>query len=51
MKQYICNLVKMFHIYKVIKMEEKIEIMNLLQSKQVFMYELKKLAYGSIEIK
>lgn len=50
-KQNTKTLSKMFHIYKVIKMEKKIEIMNLLQSKQVFMHELEKLAYGSIEIR
>lgn len=32
-------------------MEEKIEIMNLLQNKQVLENELKKLAYGSVEIR
>ena len=32
-------------------MEEKIEIMNLLQSKQVFEHELQSLAYGSVEIR
>ncbi len=32
-------------------MEEKIEIMNLLQSKQVLENELKSLAYGSVEIR
>ena len=31
-------------------MEEKIEIMNLLQSKQVLEHELQSLAYGSVEI-
>ena len=32
-------------------MEEKIEIMNLLQSKQVFEHELQSLSYGSVEIR
>lgn len=32
-------------------MEEKIEIMNLLQSKQVLEHELQSLAYGSVEIR
>ena len=32
-------------------MEEKIEIMDLLQNKQVLENELKKLAYGSVEIR
>lgn len=32
-------------------MEEKIEIMNLLQSKQVFEHELQSLIYGSVEIR
>lgn len=32
-------------------MEEKIEIINLLQSKQVLEYELSSLAYGSVEIR
>lgn len=32
-------------------MEEKIEIMNLLQSKQVFKHELQSLSYGSVEIR
>ena len=32
-------------------MEEKIEIMNLLQSKQVLEHELNSLAYGSVEIR
>ena len=32
-------------------MEEKIEIMNLLQSKQLLEHELKSLAYGSVEIR
>ncbi len=32
-------------------MEEEIEIMNLLQSKQVLEHELRKLAYGSVEIR
>ena len=32
-------------------MEEKIEIINLLQSKQVLEYELQSLAYGSVEIR
>lgn len=32
-------------------MEEKIEIMNLLQSKQVLEYELQSLTYGSVEIR
>jgi len=32
-------------------MEEKIEIMNLLQSKQTLEYELQALAYGSVEIR
>ena len=33
------------------KMEEKMEIMNLLQSKQVLEHELQSLAYGSVEIR
>ena len=32
-------------------MEEKIEIMNLLQSKQVLEHELQSLTYGSVEIR
>ena len=32
-------------------MEEKIEIMNLLQNKQLLEYELQSLAYGSVEIR
>lgn len=32
-------------------MEEKIEIMNLLQSKQIFEHELQSLSYGSVEIR
>ena len=32
-------------------MEEKIEIMNLLQSKQVLEHELQSLVYGSVEIR
>ena len=32
-------------------MEEKIEIMNLLQNKQLMEYELQSLAYGSVEIR
>ena len=32
-------------------MEEKIEIMNLLQSKQLLEHELQSLAYGSVEIR
>ena len=32
-------------------MEEKIEIMNLLQSKQVLEHELQSLAYGAVEIR
>ena len=32
-------------------MEEKIEIMNLLQSKQTLEHELQSLAYGSVEIR
>ena len=32
-------------------MEEKIEIMNLLQSKQVFEHELQSLSYGSVVIR
>lgn len=32
-------------------MEEKIEIMNLLQNKQILEHELKSIAYGSIEIR
>ncbi len=32
-------------------MEEKIEIMNLLQNKQLIEYELQSLAYGSVEIR
>ena len=32
-------------------MEEKIEIMNLLQNKQVLEHELQTLAYGSVEIR
>ena len=32
-------------------MEEKIEIMNLLQNKQLLEHELQSLAYGSMEIK
>lgn len=32
-------------------MEEKIEIMNLLQSKQILEHELESLAYGSVEIR
>ncbi len=32
-------------------MEEKVEIMNLLQNKQLLEYELKSLAYGSVEIR
>lgn len=32
-------------------MEEKIEIMNLLQSKQILEYELQSLAYGAVEIR
>ena len=32
-------------------MEEKIEIMNILQSKQVFEHELQSLSYGSVEIR
>ena len=32
-------------------MEDKIEIMNLLQDKQVLEHELQTLAYGSVEIR
>lgn len=32
-------------------MEEKIEIMNLLQNKQILKHELQSLAYGSVEIR
>ena len=32
-------------------MEEKIEIMNLLQSKQTIEHELQSLVYGSVEIR
>ena len=32
-------------------MEEKIEIMNLLQNKQLLEHELQSLAYGSVEIR
>ena len=32
-------------------MEEKLEIMNLLQNKQLLENELKSLAYGSVEIR
>ena len=32
-------------------MEEKVEIMNLLQSKQMLESELQSLAYGSVEIR
>ena len=32
-------------------MEEKIEIMNLLQNKQILEHELQTLAYGAIEIR
>ena len=32
-------------------MEEKMEIMNLLQNKQIFEQELQSLSYGSIEIR
>lgn len=32
-------------------MEEKVEIMNLLQNKQLLEHELKLLAYGSVEIR
>ena len=32
-------------------MEEKIEIMNLLQNKQILEHELQSLAYGSVEIR
>ena len=32
-------------------MEEKVEIMNLLQSKQVLEQELQSLAYGAVEIR
>ena len=49
---------KMFHILNyitqkrdMIKMEEKIEIMNLLQGKQMLEKELQSLAYGSVEIR
>lgn len=41
----------MFHIYKEGKMDEKIEIMNLLQSKQILEDELQLMAYGSVEIR
>jgi Fic family protein len=43
---------KMFHILRgKYIMEEKIEIMNLLQNKQLLEYELQSLAYGSVEIR
>ena len=32
-------------------MEQKIEIMNLLQNKQILEHELQSLAYGSVEIR
>ena len=32
-------------------MEEKLEIMNLLQNKQLLEHELQSLAYGSVEIR
>ena len=41
----------MFHIYKGKRMEEKMEIMNLLQSKQILEYELQSLTYGTVEVR
>ncbi len=32
-------------------MEEKMEIMNLLQSKQILEYELQSLTYGTVEVR
>lgn len=51
MKQNTIEIIKKFHICDVKSMEEKIEIMNLLQKKQLFEKELTSLAYGAVEIR